>query len=268
MKVKNRLNNFESIPGSKILPGGCSCCCCCCCLHGLGIGSAGATWGWKLGKTGWTKTFLAIGLFLLAGGLGLALDAGVLLFLFEVVRIRPDELNFVIYGLSFLIFTFLSYKLVFHFTKKNTLVEITGKDHNLSLAERKIAYHKSRLIFQVILFVPSIVLGIFTGYLLSPLFYIISDSPYSMYLYSFGISLLSTLVLYIIGQFFDKYLRNVVIGGYFFLSYFVVSALLSQFAMHVIRFSLSPFFSFFISAFIFEYLRFTYIKSHPEIFRK
>lgn len=85
MQTKNRKNNFDNLPPSKILPGGCSCsssCCCCCCVHGVGFGIASTVAVMKKTKyTGGKKFLLGLFTFIIVGVIGLWVDFGVLVLL-------------------------------------------------------------------------------------------------------------------------------------------------------------------------------------------
>lgn len=284
MKTNKRANNFESLPGAKILPGGCSCCCCCCCLHGIGIGSAGATWGARLGKSGWTKFFIGLAMFLLFGAIGLALDAGVLIGAFEFLdRTKLDVvLPIGVYIVSALFFTYLAFVLVFRFTK-NTQSPYSGASGEMDLSERKKAYHKSRFIFQVKLLLISLGIGVFSAVFFSPLMMVFDGFSFlpteeSYLVASMGMSILQVVVLFFIARMLDSALKESMVAIYFGLIYALIPLALLGGASFLMGglFGLSTgvfgiivaLLSYPFKAFIFEYLRFQYIKAHPKIFRK
>ena len=278
MKIKNRLNNFETKGrGGVILRSGC--CCCCCCLHGLGIGSAGATLGLKWGKTGPTKSLLAFALFIFAGIVGLALDAVVLLLINNLWprAIDPGIFLVIIYGISFIFFTFLAYRFVFYLTRNTkTVTENLDPKTTLQLEARKKAYYKHRFIFQLKLGLVFLALIVLFRMLDRYLLYSTMASKSQLWTWENWLWMkLIIYVLFFTGLFSviakkDKFLENGVISGYFTLFYCLLPSILIllEFLLGIGMFFTTMLLLLPISALSFESLRFKYIKAHPEIFQK
>jgi hypothetical protein len=224
----------------------------------------------------------SIGLFILLGALGLGLDfLGVYLWLDKFTSNNEEKILFLVYIISVLFFTFLAYKLAFKFTKKSDKNNNSKK--NESLAIRKKAYHISRFIFQLKILIISLIIFfilsfIFNEFLFS-FFSILNSSEPNNWINTlvFGVislNIIKIIILYFIACLLDIYLKEAVLGGYFFLVYLSVPIVLTGMIMYLdikLAFIVSIFLSviyFIISAFVFEYLRFKRIKSHPEIFRK
>ncbi len=198
----------------------------------------------------------------------------------SIIEFLEEVIFFALYGLSAILFTYFAYKLVFKFTKKSKLSE-SGNSQDMSYEQRKKAYHKSRIIFQLKLFGISFILGIVLGMALQPLFYSffyninLGNGFFNIFSFlQIIIILINTIIIYFIARSLDHAIKNSVITGYFFLCYLfipvvlLVPSLYSFFYFGGLVQIIISFFGFIISAFLFEYLRFEYIKSYPELFRK
>lgn len=265
MNIKTRANNFDTLPPSKALPGGCSCCSCCCCVHGVSLGVGISVGIAKSHLNIYAKIILSLAIIAGLAFAGIYLDLMIGALIIEsgkAIGVNSEAIGMFVYIVSAVLLGISGYKITDRILNKKP-----PTNEVIQYSENKKIYHKQRIKIHSIVIGFFIVFNIIIDSLLKAMFNSLFNELYIL------ITLANFSIAYLLFLKLDNNVSitkdKIVVGILFVLSYYLIPSViigimyyfnfLSFEAIYIISFL-----GYILSAFVFEYIYFIYMKNYAN----